>query len=157
MPTETTAREITITRLFNAPRELVWKVWTDPYHLQRWWGPAGCVNTDCAVQLEVGGVMRLNMHAPDGNVYPCRGVFREIVAPERLVYEGDPEAGHACGAGLPPKATVTIAFAEQDDQTRITFHTRFAAANDLQAAAQHGFIDGWETTFDNLAAYLETT
>ena len=154
MTTTTTDQEITITRLFNAPRELVWKVWTDPYHLQRWWGPHGFVNTDCAIQLQVGGVMHLNMHAPDGKVYPCQGTFREIIAPERLVYDGDPTAEHACGAGLPPNATVTITFAERGDQTLLTLHTRFAAAERLQAAAEAGFVIGWEATLETLVDYF---
>ncbi len=156
MTTETTAQEITITRLINAPRELVWKVWTDPHHLQRWWGPHGFVNTDCAIQLQVGGVMRLNMHGPDGNVYPCLGTFREIAAPERLVYDGNPTAEHACGAGLPPSATVSITFAEQGDKTLLTLHTRFASAERLQAAAEAGFAIGWETTIERMAEYLTT-
>lgn len=156
MQTDVTDQEITITRLFNAPRELVWKVWTDPYHLQRWWEPHGFVNTDCAIQLQVGGVMRLNMHAPDGKVYPCQGTFREITAPERLVYDGDPTAAHACGAGLPPSATVTITFTEQGDQTLLTLHTRFASTERLQAAAEAGFVIGWETTLERLADYFIT-
>ncbi|MGF1644409.1 MAG: SRPBCC domain-containing protein [Thiotrichales bacterium] len=156
MMTATLAQEITLTRLFNAPRELVWKAWTDPYHLQRWWGPHGFVNTDCAIEMRVGGVMRLNMHAPDGNVYPCKGTFREIVAPERLVYDGDPEDAHACGAGLPPRATVTLTLTERGEQTLLTLHTRFASAERLQAAADAGFVIGWETTLERLADYFIT-
>lgn len=143
--------ELTITRTFNAPRALVWKAWTDPKHIKRWWGPAGFNNETCESDLRVGGRFNLEMRAPDGNVYPCIGTFREIVDSERIVYEGEATDGHPCGAGIPPRATVTVSFAEQDGKTRLTLHTRFASAERKQSAAQARFVVSWEEALDRLA------
>src|SRR5450631_188479 len=83
---DTSDREIVITRVFDAPRELVFKAWTDPKHLVHWWGPNGFTNTFHEVDIRPGGVWRFTMHGPDGVDYPNRIVFEEIVKPERIVY-----------------------------------------------------------------------
>lgn len=145
-------REIVISRVFDAPRELVWQAWTDPKHIMQWWGPQGFHNESCATDLHVGGNFRLEMRAPDGNVYPCIGTFREIVKHDRIVYEGEAAEGHPCGAGIPPRATVTVSFAELDGKTRLTLHTRFASTERKQAAAEARFIIGWNEALDRLAA-----
>jgi uncharacterized protein YndB with AHSA1/START domain len=85
--------ELIITRTFNAPRALVWQAWTDPEHIMQWWGPAGFNNETCTSDLRVGGSFQLEMRAPDGNVYPCVGTFREIVNHERIVYDGEAAEG----------------------------------------------------------------
>ena len=146
--------ELLITRTFDAPRALVWRAWTDPEHVRQWWGPAGFNNESCASDLRVGGNFRLEMRAPDGNVYPCVGTIREIVEPERIVYEGEATEGHPCGAGIPPRATVTVSFAEQDGKTRLTLHTRFASAERKQAAADARFVISWEEALDRLTDTL---
>jgi uncharacterized protein YndB with AHSA1/START domain len=79
-------RELTITRTFAAPREQVWRAWTDPRHLAAWWGPEGLTNPVCEVDVRPGGSIHIVMRDPDGTDYPMRGEFREIVAPERLVF-----------------------------------------------------------------------
>jgi uncharacterized protein YndB with AHSA1/START domain len=142
--------EVTITRIFNAPRRLVWQAWTDPKHIMHWWGPAGFNNETCESDLRIGGRFRLEMRAPDGNVYPCIGTFREIIEPERIVYEGEAAEGHPCGAGIPPRATVTVSFAEQQGKTRLTLHTRFASPERKQAAADARFVVSWEEALQRL-------
>ena len=143
-------REIVISRSFDAPRELVWQVWTDPKHIIQCWGPQGFHNESCSTELRVGGNFRLEMRAPDGNVYACIGTFREIVEYERIVYEGEAAEGHPCGAGIPPRATVTVRFAELQGKTRLTLHTRFASATRKQAAAGARFIVSWEEALERL-------
>lgn len=150
----TQENELTITRTFDAPRTLVWQAWTDPKHIMHWWGPAGFDNETCASDLRVGGRFQLEMRAPDGNVYPCIGTFREIVKHERIVYEGEATDGHPCGAGIPPRAVVTISFAEQQDKTRLTLHTRFASAERKQAAAAARFVVSWEEALGRLDDFL---
>lgn len=152
--TGTQNSELTITRTFDAPRALVWQAWTDPEHVKQWWGPQGFHNETCTSDLKVGGRFSLAMRAPDGNVYPCVGTFREIREPERIVYEGEATEGHPCGAGIPPRATVTISFAEQDGKTKLTLHTRFASAKRKQAAAEARFVVSWEEALDRLAEAL---
>ncbi len=146
--------ELVIARTFNAPRKLVWQAWTDPRHIMRWWGPAGFNNETCESDLRVGGRFCLEMRAPDGNVYPCIGTFLEIVESERIVYEGETADGHPCGAGIPPRATVTVSFAEQAGRTRLTLHTRFASAERKQAAADARFVVSWNEALDCLAEAL---
>src|SRR5262245_47165811 len=82
---EPAGKEIVITREFDAPRELVWKAWTEPARIAQWWGPRGFTTTVTAMDLRVGGRWRYVMHGPDGAQYPVCGVFREVVPPERIV------------------------------------------------------------------------
>lgn len=146
--------EVIITRIFDAPRALLWQAWTDPKHIMQWWGPAGFENERCESELKVGGSFSLAMRAPDGNVYPCIGTFREIVEQERLVYEGEAAEGHPCGAGIPPRATVTVSFADEGSKTRLTLHTRFASAERKEAAAAARFVVSWEEALGRLAVHL---
>lgn len=150
------ACEIRIERIFNAPRALVWQAWTDPAHIMRWWGPQGFENQRCESDLRVGGRFQLAMRAPDGNVYPCIGTFREIVEAERIVYEGEAAEGHPCGAGIPPHSRVTITFTAQGQHTLLAHHTRFLDAERLVAASQAGYQPGWEDSLTRLAQFLQS-
>lgn len=148
------ASELIITRTFDAPRKLVWQAWTDPKHIMQWWGPMGFNNESCESDLRVGGRFQLAMRAPDGNVYPCVGTFREIVEPERIVYDGEAAEGHPCGAGIPPRAVVTVSFEEQQGKTRLSLHTRFASAERKQAAAEARFVISWEEALQRLDDFM---
>jgi len=149
-------REILITRVFDAPRELVFAAWTDPQRVAQWWGPKGYSSFACEIDLRVGGVFSLRMQGPDGVVYPCTGVFREVVKPERIVYTGPSEKNHPCGAGLPPNAIVTVNFVEHDRKTTLTIHARLESAADRDAAVDAGFVPGWDSTLERLAELLST-
>src|ERR1700688_4411146 len=83
-------REVVFTRVFDAPRGLVFKVWTDPKHVAQWWGPHGFTNPVCELDARPGGAIRIHMRGPDGTIYPMTGVYREIVEPERLVFTSVP-------------------------------------------------------------------
>jgi uncharacterized protein YndB with AHSA1/START domain len=85
-PESAAKREVVITRVFDAPRGLVFKAWTDPKHMAQWWGPRGFTNPICELDARVGGAWRIVMRSPAGIEYPCGGVYREIVEPERLVF-----------------------------------------------------------------------
>lgn len=150
-------REVVITRTFDAPRALVWQAWTDPKHVMQWWGPAGFNNESCVSDLRVGGRFQLEMRAPDGKVYPCIGTFREIVVHERIVYDGEAAEGHPCGAGIPPRAVVTVSFASLEGKTQLTLHTRFASAERKQAAAEARFVVSWEEAMGRLGNFLNQT
>ena len=82
---ETAQRELVITRVFDAPRALVFKAWTEPDRLVRWWGPQGFTTPFCTMDLRPGGAVRFCMRSPEGTDHWLQGVYREIVAPERLV------------------------------------------------------------------------
>jgi uncharacterized protein YndB with AHSA1/START domain len=79
-------KEIEIIRVYDAPRELVFKVWTEPKHLAQWWGPLGFTNPVCKIDVRPGGAILIHMEGPDGTVYPMDGTYQEIIEPERLVF-----------------------------------------------------------------------
>ncbi len=146
---------IIIRRVIDAPRELVFEAFTDPKHLPHFWGPKGFSCPACEVDLRVGGAFNLQMRGPDGVDYPCSGVYREIVPPERIVYAGTASEGHPCGSGIPPRSLVTLTFAEEGEKTRLTIHTQLQSAAARDAAIAGGFNQGWNDSIDRLETLLE--
>ena len=145
-------REITITRVFDAPRALVFAAWTDAKHLAQWWGPLGFTNPVCEFDARIGGAIRIHMRAPDGAVYPMQGEIREIVAPERLVFTNIAVDG--AGAHIIDGLT-TVTFAEVNGKTELTLHTRGAAMVEYAAAYLKGMDIGWTQSIDKLEALLQ--
>jgi uncharacterized protein YndB with AHSA1/START domain len=143
--------ELTITRTFDAPRALVFQAWTDPQHLARWWGPEGFTNPVCEFDARVGGALRIHMRGPDGMVYPMKGVIREIVAPERLVFSN--VAVDAAGKHLLEGLT-TVTFAEQNGKTTMTMHSRAAAVAEIGISYLQGMEAGWTQSIDRLKGLL---
>ncbi len=150
-PIDPMHREVTIKRTFDAPRTLVWKAWTDPKHLAQWWGPHGFTNPVCEVDARPGGTLRIVMRAPDGTNHPMRGVFREVVAPERLVFTNFPV--DADDRQLIDGLT-TVTFAERDGKTDMTLHTRAVGLAPVAARMIVGMGEGWSQSIDRLAALL---
>ena len=148
--TGTSAAELIFTRVFDAPRELIFDTWTDPNHVAQWWGPRGFTTTIYEMDVRPGGVWRLVMHGPDGVDYKNRIVFLEVVRPERLVYKHDPEK-----ESEPVTFQVTVTFVEEGGKTRLTMQMLFpsAAARD-HVVKKYGAIDGANQTLDRLAEQL---
>jgi uncharacterized protein YndB with AHSA1/START domain len=144
-------REITITRVFAAPRAVVFRAWTDAAQLAQWWGPKGFTNPVCEIDARVGGAIRIHMRAPDGNIYPMRGEICELVAPERLVFTNNAidEAGNPIIEGL-----TTVTFAEEGGKTRLTLHTRGRAVVEKAVAYLQGMEMGWTMSIDKLQDFL---
>jgi uncharacterized protein YndB with AHSA1/START domain len=144
-------REITITRVFDAPRATVFRAWTDAEQLAQWWGPKGFTNPVCEVDARVGGVIRIHMRSPDGSVYPMKGEFREIVSPERLVFTNIAldAAGNHIIEGL-----TTVTFAEAGGKTTMTLHTRGVAVVDYAVVYLQGMEMGWTGSIDKLEILL---
>ena len=95
------------------------------------------------------------MRGPDGTAYPCTGIYREIVPPERLVYAATTGDDNPCGGGLPPHSLVTISFTDLgQDKTRVTVHAQLQSRAARDAAIAGGFNEGWMDSFDRLAALL---
>jgi uncharacterized protein YndB with AHSA1/START domain len=152
---ETQDREIVIARVFNAPRELVFKAWTDPKHLVRWWGPNGFSTTIQQMDVRPGGAWNHIMHGPDGTDYPNHSVFTEVVKPERLAYSH----GGGKEGGTPADFHATVTFeregGEEGNQTRVTLRMLFkSAALRNQIAKEYGAIEGGNQTFARLAEHL---
>jgi uncharacterized protein YndB with AHSA1/START domain len=144
-------REIVITRVFDAPRDLVFQVWTDPQHVGSWWGPTGFTTTTHEIDVRPGGVWRFIMHGPNGVDYPNKIVYLEIVKPERLVYD------HGDDGDL-VQFRVTVTFADQDGKTRLTMRSLFAsaAARDRVVTEYHA-IEGGNQTLDRFGEHLAKT
>lgn len=142
---------IVVTRLVDAPRELVWQAWTEPKHIAQWWGPNGFTNTIQAMEVKPGGVWRFVMHGPDGTDWPNKIVYREVVRPERLVYDHSGE-----GANDPHRFHVTVTFADQGGKTRITMASLFPSLDARNAVLKFGAVEGGAQTLDRLANYLPT-
>jgi uncharacterized protein YndB with AHSA1/START domain len=149
--TDLAEREITITRVFDAPRATVFRAWTDADQLAQWWGPKGFTNPVCEVETRVGGAIRIHMRSPDGSVYPMKGEFREIVPPERLVFTNIAldAAGNHIIEGL-----TTVTFAETGGKTTMTLHTRGRAVVDYAVAYLQGMEMGWTGSIDKLEILL---
>ena len=147
----TADRELVLTRLLNAPRELVYEVWTNPDHLIKWWGPNGFTNTFKEINITPGGVWTFIMHGPDGTDYPNKVVFTEVVKPERLVYT------HGDGENASRNFNVTVTFEAQGEKTLLTMRTVFASAEELRKVVeQYGAIEGGNQTLNRLEALLAT-
>ena len=137
-------REIRTTRVVNAPRELVWRCFTEQKHMQHWWGPRGFTNTYREFSVKPGGHLRFTMHSADGHAWPNHIKFVEVVKPERLVYEhGDGERVHF---------HVTVTFTSVGrDKTEVVLRSLFPtkAERDL-VVEQVGAIDGARETLERL-------
>jgi uncharacterized protein YndB with AHSA1/START domain len=140
-------RVLEVTRVFAAPRRLLFQVWIEPGHLVRWWGPRGFTMPSHSIDVRPGGAYRFCMRSPDGGLHWLRGVYREIVEPERLVFTYAWEDA----AGAPRHETlVTVRFAELGDRTQLTLRQELfesVTARDLHR-------EGWASNLDRLADYL---
>ena len=149
---ETTNRELSITRLLNAPRELVWEVWTKPEHITNWWGPVGFTTTTREMNVKSGGVWRFMMHGPDGRDYPNKIVFIEVVKPELLVYNhtGEDETEDI-------RFHVTVNFEKQGNKTKLTMRSLFESEEELiRVIKEYGAEEGMKQTVNRLEEYLES-
>lgn len=152
-------------RVFDAARDLVWRAWTDVEQLKLWWGPKGFTVTFARLELRPGGVFHYGLKSPTGEAMWGRFLFREVVAPERLVYvlsfsdeKGD-VARHRQHESWPLQMLTTVTFAEEEGKrTRLTLR---AAPLDASESECRTFLEGHDSmragfgaTFDQLAAYL---
>jgi len=141
------APELLITRVFDAPRALVFAAWTRPEHLARWWGPQGFVNVAWEMDVRPGGAWFRRMQAPDGALYAKHGVYREVVAPERLVFT---YVNQAADGTQDRETLVTVTFEEQGARTLLTLHhTGFESVE-----ARDAHQGGWSSCMERFAEYL---
>jgi uncharacterized protein YndB with AHSA1/START domain len=153
------AKEIlTITRELDAPREIVWKAWTEPEHFMRWWGPRRYSAPYCRIDLKVGGTYLNCMRSPDGKDFWTTGVYKEIDAPYRLVYTDSfadekgnvvQAAHYGLGEDFPLESLVTVTLEDlSGKRTRMTMvHAPLPAGRTYDETAS-----GWNQSFDKMAA-----
>ena len=143
--------ELTLVRVFNAPRELVFKAWTDPKHLAQWWGPSNFTNPVCQVDPTPGGAIFIVMRAPDGTEHPMSGVFQEVVAPERLVFSNNALAGD--GSYLLEGLT-KVYFEDHEGKTKMTLETAVVGLVEMAAQMIEGMETGWSQSLVRLEELL---
>lgn len=141
-------REVALERRIAAPRDRVFRAWTEAERLRRWWGPAGFSNPVCELEARDGGLIRIVMKAPDGTEYPMRGVFREVAPPRRLVFTLLVEDGR----GDPLLEEVArVDFAETDGATGLSLHASAAGLSPAAPPMLAGMEQGWSQSLDRLA------
>ena len=136
--------ELVLTRVFDAPRALLFKVWTDPEHVAQWWGPYGFKTTIEEMDIRPGGRWRYSMRGPDGNDYPFDGAYLEIVEPERLIFDGVIQKDPAQGVWT------EVTFVDEGGKTKVTVRQLYS----FQSDATRGAPIGWNQQLDRLVSYL---
>jgi len=142
----TADRELTITRLLNAPVSLVWEVWTKPDHIRNWWGPNGFSNTIFEMDVRPGGAWDFVMHGPDGQNFKNKSVFKEIVKHKKIVYE------HISG----PKFLATIEFEQQGNKTLLKWNMLFETSEEfIRTVKTFKADEGLRQNIEKLESYVE--
>jgi uncharacterized protein YndB with AHSA1/START domain len=154
-------QEIVITRVFDAPRELVFQAWSQPARLMHWWAPRGCTTPHCTVDFRPGGRIHFCMRLPEGRDIWGIGTYREIVVPERIVYSDSfadahgnpvPPSHYGMSPGHPAETLVTVTFDAREGKTTVTLRHAFPEpVEEREATAQ-----GWAEMLERLAEYLAT-
>jgi uncharacterized protein YndB with AHSA1/START domain len=157
---ETAGRELVIERVFDALREDAWRAWTDCEHLSRWWGGKDSTLPVCKVDFRVGGAYQFCMRTTEGKEYWSAGVYKEIFAPERLVFTDSltddkgnvvPATHYGMSEDLPLEMLVAVKFTDDRGRTKITLtHAGIPAGEERDGAEQ-----GWNDFFDKLADALK--
>lgn len=148
MAAKNKSNELTISRLYDAPRELVWDAWTDPEQVAKWWGPRGFTLTTHSKDLRVGGMWHYTMHGPDGTDYPNKTIYHEVVTHSRLVYD------HGGYDDRPPLFRVTVTFTDLKGKTKMDMTMAFPSPEAAIEASKFIKLAGGHSTWDRLAEYL---
>ncbi len=143
-----TDREIVVSRLIEGPPDLVFEAFTDPGHLDRWYGPNGFTVTTHAFEFRPGGTWDFTMHGPDGTDYPNWIEWLEITPPERIVYR------HGESRDDPESFTSTVTIVARGDQTEVTLRSIFETSAQRDKAIQYGAVEGGEQTLGRLAEFV---
>ena len=145
-------RVVVITRILDAPREMVFKAWTRAEYLEKWWGPKGFSVPSCKVDFRVGGALKWCMRSPQGQDYWASGVYREIVHPERIVLKTNALASENGPAILEGLTTVT--FVEEGRKTKVSLRATAVGLTEAASGPLQGMEAGWTQTFDRFVEYV---
>ena len=149
------------TRILNAPCEIVFKAWTDPEIMKRWWGPNGFTTPVCEIDLRPGGIFHYCMRSPEGRDYYGEGIYREISPPERLAYtdffvdeKGNPVSAEYYGLSRdwPQQSEIIVTLSEQGDKTKLIlrYENVLPTGKDREMC-----VTGWTETLDRLAKEVD--
>jgi len=148
-------RTLVHSRVFDAPRELVWKAWTDPKQFAKWFAPEGFTAPRCELDVRPGGTIRVDMKGAEpslgefyGKTFPGKGVYTEVVPNERLAFTFE-------GEDAPPKVLTTVVFVDEGKRTKITIRQSAETADDFEALVKLGAAEGMRQSLDKLTELLE--
>jgi len=156
-----TPQAVVITRLFNAPRERVFKAWTDPKLMQQWWGPKGFTAPVCKINLRPGGLWHYCMRSPEGQNFWGRGIYREIVKPSLIVATDSfsdakghivPASRYGMSKNWPREMLVKVTFEDLRGKTKLTL--THSGVDNVPATDRRSMKQGWSQSFDKLADLL---
>jgi uncharacterized protein YndB with AHSA1/START domain len=145
-------QKVLVQHTFDAPRDVVFKAWTDPKYVAIWWGPHGFTSPVCELDVRPGGALRIHMRGPDGAIYPMTGVYKEIVRPERLVFTG---------AALDEKGEPifevlnTVTFVQKGEKTLVTVDARVIMATAGAGVFLQGMEEGWSQSLERLDDFVK--
>ena len=154
-------KELTITHIFNTPREVVWKAWTDPEEFTKWWGPKEFTTPIIKIDLKMGGNHFNCMQAPDGEKFCSIGTYQEIDPPNKLVVtdsfadeDGNivPSTYYGLGEGFPMEMLLKVYFEEQDGKTKLTL--RHSNIDNISESDLNDMRQGWIESLEKLDEYL---
>jgi uncharacterized protein YndB with AHSA1/START domain len=148
-------RDFVIERIFDAPRELVFKVFTEAEHLARWWAPGNYTIPVCTIDLRPGGVWHYCMRSPEGDEHWVKSIYREIVQSERVVYTCTFADKDGNIVDVIPEQLGTLTFADYGGKTKLTTRIQLQSAQDLKATIDMGMVEGLTMTFNNLDQLLK--
>jgi len=145
-------KEMTLTRIINSPREIVFRAWTDPEQLEKWWGPKDFTNPICNIDATPGGEILIHMQAPDRTVYPMAGEFHEILEPEKLVFTSaalDKDGNRLF------EVLNTVIFSDENGKTTISLHAAVSNITEEGRPYLDGMNEGWAQSIDRLGKLVE--
>jgi uncharacterized protein YndB with AHSA1/START domain len=162
--------ELILSRVFDAPRKLVYQMLTEPKHVTQWWGPHSMSNPICEIDLRIGGAYLFVMRGPDGVDYPMKGVYKEIIPNERVAFtadlEGHPKFWHDMlndkvkqeQQEIPSKfiSLITISLEDYEGKTKFTVTTEFTSDAVRNSFAGMGMVEGWTESLEKLETLLVT-
>lgn len=157
------AKDVVITRIFDAPRDRMWKAWTEPEMLKRWWGPKSFTAPFVKIDLRVGGEYLSSMRSPEGQDFWSKGVFKEVVVPERLVMTDSfaddkgntvPASYYGMSGKWPLEMLITVQFEEAEGKTKLTL--RHSGTEGIDETDLENMRLGWSEMFDKLAEALRS-
>ena len=154
---DNTKKELTLTRTFDAPRDMVWKAWTDAKLVQQWWGPRGVTNSVCELDARAGGTIHIVMLAGEelgpfkGQEWPMTGTFEELDEPNKIVF-----TSNAIVNDKPVMETrTTVILEEENNTTKMTVHILVTKTTPEAAGPLQGMEMGWNQQLDKLGEFLK--
>ncbi|PZV39526.1 SRPBCC family protein [Mesorhizobium kowhaii] len=144
-------RSFAIQRVFDAPVERVFRLWTDPALVAQWWGIKDCTIPHCVLDVRVGGRWRIDMRTSSGALYRNQGSYLEVVVNSRLIYSDEPDPELREWAGKPPgQSRHTVTFTPEAQRTHVHFEVTLASVADRERLLALGMRGGWTQSFDRL-------